>query len=59
MKKVVGGYVLPSYPHLSEEVMINKYYSKTQLRGVIIQTGNTIAYYSHKSSPAQIKYTDT
>ena len=54
MKKIVGRDILLSYPNLSEDFMIHSDDSKTNLRGIMIQNGNTIAFYSKKLIPAQI-----
>ena len=43
-EKILGGEVLLSYTNFSEEFTIHKYASKTKLRGVISQNGNSAAF---------------
>ena len=59
MKNTVGRDILLSYPNFSKTFIIHIYASKTQLGGIICQNGNPIAFYSHKSNPAQINYITT
>ena len=57
MKKIVGRDVLLYYPNLSEIFMICTDDIKTQLGGLMSQSGNSIAFYPHKLTSAQIDYT--
>ena len=53
-KKIVGRYILPSYPNLSEEFIIDIDARNKNLRGVMIQNGQTFTFYSVKSAPEKL-----
>ena len=59
MKKIVGRDILISCPNLSEDFMIHSDDSKNNLRGIFIQNGNTVAFYSKELTPAQINCKST
>ena len=52
----ISRYVILSYPNFIEEFIIHTYAHKKESRGVIIQNGKRIDFYSRKLTPAQIKY---
>ena len=56
MNKIVGRYVLLSYPTFSQEFIIHTDSRKTHLGGVVIQNGNPIEFYSHRLTSSQINY---
>ena len=59
MKNIVGQYVFLSYNNFSKEFIFHTDGSKMQLRSVISQNRDPIAFYSLKLTHAQINYTPT
>ena len=59
MKKIVRRDVLLYYPNFSGRTIIHADSIKTQIRGLNIQSGNLIAFYSRKLSPTKNIYTTT
>src|SRR5210317_682756 len=59
MKKIMARQVILSYPDFSKPFEIYTDASKIQLRAVITQSNQPIAFYSRKLSKAQIRYTTT
>ena len=56
MEKIVCRYALLYYPNFSEEFIIHRDDSKTQLGGLIIQNDKLIALYSRNLNPTEINY---
>ena len=55
-KLIAGRDVIMQYLSFSKEFIIHKDDIKSQIRGIMIKNGKSIAFYSCKLAPTQIHY---